>query len=243
MKINLGDLTEEEVHLYEHYFNIEHSDTWSLNDLLQYALELIISDEEDCVPSDISEDLRIARKYMLNEIDNAIQAQRKNKAIPPMPIVASNISRLGAFLRKDELSKVEELLNCEYRRKRGIKKDAAVTKQDDIERLFNYRKYNSNLSRPEAIEKLAQREKIDDRSAERAIKRGKEYLQNILRSAPTEMMLDRLELLNLLRCKMIKNEIQRLLSYSDESTREDHKSEAYFNKLIKEIQKDTHQDT
>lgn len=234
---------EESVQLYEHFFNIEHSDTWSLNDLLQYALELIVSDDEDCFPTDVSKDLCFTREHMLDEINNAIIEQEKNNKMPPMPVVASQISCLGAFLKEDELSKLEKLLNGDYGGKRGKKHDVEVTRRDDIDRMLKHRDLRTTLTHEEANFRLAQQEKIHERSAGRAIKRGQGYFREDLSSISNEGALESLDILYSLRRKMIKNEIQRLLSSSDESTRKDYKSDEHLNKIIKDFYEELHRDT
>jgi len=202
---------EDSLHLYEEFLKIEDSDTWLLNDLLQYALEIIINDDEDCTPTDVSKDLSLAREYMLGEIDNAISEQKKNKKLPPMPIVASKISCLGTFLKEDELSKLERLLNGDYRGKKGKKKDTETTRGIDIERLFIYKGHMATSSHKEAIGKIADQERIDDSSARKAIRRGSKYIKEGLHSLAEGQGFHRLDLVNSLRRKIIINEIKKLL--------------------------------
>jgi len=182
---------------------------------------------------------------MLDEIDNAIIEQKKNKKIPPMPVVASQISCLGAFLKEDELGKLEKLLNGDYGSKRGIKKDSAVTRQDDIERLLIYKDLRAILTHEDAISRLAQQEKIHERSAERAVseKRGQKYFHDDLLSISNEGKLECFSIFYSLRRKMIKDELQRLLHSSDKSTRKDYKSKEHLDELIKDFYEVLHKDT
>jgi len=205
----LNDL-EETHYLYEQFSKVGNSDAWSLTDLLQYALELILS-EENCIPTDVANNISLARENMLTEIENAVSEQKKNNDLPPMPIVASSISCLGVFLKNDELDKLEKLLNRDYRRKRGEKRDADETREFDIDRLFIYKELVANSSPKKAIDKLADREGIDDSSARKAIKRGSEYMKDFLHSLSKEQGFYRADLVNSLRRQIIRNEIKKLL--------------------------------
>ena len=209
---------EYDQEIYENCLKIKSSDTWSLNDLLQYSLELILSDEEDCIPTDLSNDIILAREKMLAEIENAVSEQKKNNDLPPMPIVASSISCLGVFLKNDELGKLEKLLNRDYRRKRGEKSDADKTRGIDIERLFIHKGYLATCTSSEAVGELAYREGIDDSSARKAIKRGGEYLNETLHVLSGELGYKRADLVNFLRRQIIKNEIKKLLPSSSALT-------------------------
>jgi len=209
---------EDTQQLYEHCLKIKSSETWSLSDLLQYVLELILSDEDDCIPADISDIITLAREKMSVEIENAVSEQKKNNDLPPMPIVASSLSCLGVFLKYDELDKLEKLLNGDYRRRRGQKSDENETKNIDISRLLIYRGYMANSSFKGAVEKLADREGIDDSSARKAIKRGDKYFKEFMHCISEQQGYDRADSVNYFRRQIIKNEIKKLLPSSSPST-------------------------
>jgi len=212
---------EDVQQIYEHCLKIKSSETWSLSDLLQYVLELILSDEDDCIPADISDIITLAREKMSAEIENAVSEQKKNNDLPPMPIVASSLSCLGVFLKYDELDKLEKLLNSDYRRKPGQKRDVDETREIDISRLFIYRGYLATSSPGEAVGKLADREGIDDSSARKALKRGDKYLKEFLHYLSEEYGFNRADLVSSLRRQIIKNEIKKLLPSSSALTSEE----------------------
>ena len=216
---------EDTLHLYEQYFKIKDSDDWSLRDLLQYALELILSGEEEYVPTNISKDFSLTREYLLAEIDNAVREQKKNKRLPDMPIVASELSCLGAFLKQDELDQLEKLLNGDFRGRRGIKKDRDETKHVDMRRWLAYKDHAVTLTRQEALDELVMKENIDERNVERSIKRGSKYFLEDLRSISHQGIFNGLDIIKSLRHRMIKSEIQRLLDRSVQSTNKDVKHE------------------
>lgn len=210
----------ELIGMAKHIFSIRPSDIWSLNDLLRYALELIISGDDECVPAGVSDHSDI-KQSMLDEINNAIAAeQSKKKRLPPMPVIAQNLTCLGLFLQDEELEKLEKVLNGEYRGKPGIKNDALQTKKDDIERTCIYFRDKSPRNYDNNISKLARKEKIDIRSVQRAIKRGVKYIREDIENEVKEAVSNKIDTFKPLRIEIIKIEMATLLDPKDKTSRE-----------------------
>lgn len=231
----MNDL-EDFVCAYEKFFKIENCDSWSLNDLLQYTLELILSGDEDCIPAEVLKDFDLNRKHMLDEIDNSIiSEQKKRTKIPPMPIVAENISHLGAYLKEDELSKLGDLLNGEYRGNKGIKNNTQMERQVAIDRTQIFENFITKMKYEDAISKLAERERIDNRTAQRSIKKGREFfkedISNLFKKLNPDMTAF---VLRRARLKTIKDEIKMLMSFPVEASRRKCKSDENLIKALRE---------
>ena len=233
------------VHVYEQFFKIENSDSWSLNDLLQYTLELSLSGDEDCIPIEVSKDFDLTRKYMLDEINNAISSEQKKRIkIPPMPVVASNISCLGAYLKEDELAKLEKLLNGGYRGKRGEKHNAEKTRHSAIERMLIYRDFRTTMTYENAVYELAEQLGIHERTVQRSIEAGQKYFSEDKSDLFNELDPDMTEfVLRRARLRTIKDEIQTLMSCPDESSKRKCKNDENLMKVLREDFNDQHRDT
>ena len=100
-------------------------------------------------------------------------------------------------------------------RKRGEKMEKQINREDDIERYFIFSEQREKYGYTEAISRLANREKIDERSVQRALARGLEYIYDEIEKGEVKYFRSRLDQARHERLEKIRRKLYSMLAFQN----------------------------
>lgn len=184
---------------------------WNLDDLIKYCIELAEEEQENILEYSLLSSHAEVKECLLREIDESALLQQDKKKLS-MPNVAYYLEKLSLYLDHEEINELKKILRGDYRRKRGEKADKEQQRRDDKERFMLFWELKEEYGSTEAKSRLASKEKIDERSVERAVNRGYAYFLEEEKVREKNRFYEQLEEIKRMRLKEIRMKLDQMIN-------------------------------